>query len=124
MATPLPSKDGKKLFVIGIQQRAELVRYDAKSGEFIPYLGGISAGDVDFSRDGQWVTLCQLSRQYFMAQQAGRQLPLPAYLSSHARRPWPTGLRMGSRSRSPELRSRQAVEGIPDFKGRRQSRSL
>jgi serine/threonine protein kinase/Tol biopolymer transport system component len=53
---PLPSKDGKKLFVIGIQPRAELVRYDARSGELVPYLGGISAGDVDFSRDGQWVT--------------------------------------------------------------------
>jgi dipeptidyl aminopeptidase/acylaminoacyl peptidase len=51
----LPSKDGKKLFVTGVQQRAELVKYDAKSGEFIPFLGGISAGDVDISRDGQWV---------------------------------------------------------------------
>ncbi len=55
-ANPVPSKDGKKLFVIGIQPRAELVRYDAKSGELIPFLGGISAGDVEFSRDGQWVT--------------------------------------------------------------------
>ena len=53
---PLPSKDGKKLFMIGVQQRAELVRYDAQAGDFIPYLGGISASDVDFSRDGQWVT--------------------------------------------------------------------
>ena len=54
--SPLPSKDGKKLFMVGVQQRAELVRYDAKSGDFAPYLEGISAGDVDFSRDGQWVT--------------------------------------------------------------------
>jgi eukaryotic-like serine/threonine-protein kinase len=53
---PLPSKDGKKLFVVGVQPRAELVRYDSKSGSFVPFLGGISAGDVDFSRDGQWVT--------------------------------------------------------------------
>jgi Tol biopolymer transport system component len=53
---PLPSKDGKKLFVIGVQPRAELVRYESKSGDFVPFLGGISAGDVDFSRDGQWVT--------------------------------------------------------------------
>jgi len=53
---PLPSKDGKQLFVVGTQPRAELVRYDAKSGEFLPYLGGISAGDVEVSRDGQWVT--------------------------------------------------------------------
>jgi len=53
---PLPSKDGKKLFVVGVQPRAELVRYDSKSGDFVPFLGGISAGDVDFSRDGQWIT--------------------------------------------------------------------
>jgi len=53
---PLPSKDGKKLFVVGVQQRAELVRYDPQSGTFAPYLDGISAGDLDFSRDGQWVT--------------------------------------------------------------------
>jgi Tol biopolymer transport system component len=55
-ANPLPSKDGRKLYVAGVQPRAELVKYDAKSGEFISFLGGISAGDVDFSRDGQWVT--------------------------------------------------------------------
>jgi Tol biopolymer transport system component len=53
---PLPSKEGKRLFVVGVQPRAELVRYDTKSGEFVPFLSGISAGDVDFSRDGQWVT--------------------------------------------------------------------
>ena len=52
---PVPASDGKKLFVIGIQPRAELVRYDGKSGELVPFLGGISAGDVDFSRDGQSV---------------------------------------------------------------------
>jgi eukaryotic-like serine/threonine-protein kinase len=57
---PLPSKDGKKLFVIGIQPRAELVRYDTKSGDFVPYLGGISASDLDFSRDGQWMTYVSL----------------------------------------------------------------
>jgi eukaryotic-like serine/threonine-protein kinase len=53
---PVPSKDGKKLFVIGQQTRGELVRYDASSRRFVPYLGGISAGQADFSRDGQWVT--------------------------------------------------------------------
>ena len=53
---PIPSKDGKKLFVIGVQPRAELVRYDSKATEVVPYLGGISAADVEFSHDGQWVT--------------------------------------------------------------------
>jgi len=50
------SKDGKKLFVVGVQQRGELVSYDERSKEFVPFLGGISAGDVDFSRDSKWVT--------------------------------------------------------------------
>ncbi|MGO9273739.1 MAG: protein kinase domain-containing protein [Terriglobia bacterium] len=52
---PVPSRDGKKLFVQGRQPRSELVRYDAKSRQFAPYLAGISAMGFDFSRDGQWV---------------------------------------------------------------------
>jgi WD40 repeat protein len=52
----ISSKDGKKLFVLGMKQLGELVKYDTRSGQFIPFLGGISAGDVDFSRDGKWVT--------------------------------------------------------------------
>ena len=51
-----PSPDGKKLFVDAVQNRAELVRYDSKSHQFVPFLSGISAGELDFSRDGQWVT--------------------------------------------------------------------
>jgi len=53
--SPQPSTDGKRIFVVGEQPRSELVRYDAKSGQFVPYLGGISAGLVTFSYDGQWV---------------------------------------------------------------------
>jgi serine/threonine protein kinase/Tol biopolymer transport system component len=53
--SPQPSSDGKRVFVVGEQPRAELVRYDARSRQFVPYLGGISAGHVAFSRDGQWV---------------------------------------------------------------------
>jgi serine/threonine protein kinase/Tol biopolymer transport system component len=52
---PLPSKDGKKLFVIGELRRGELARYDAKSGQFSPYFGGISAEFFADSNDGQWV---------------------------------------------------------------------
>jgi Tol biopolymer transport system component len=53
--SPLPSKDGKKLFVVGALARGELSRYDAKSAQFAPFLSGISADSVSFSRDGQWV---------------------------------------------------------------------
>jgi serine/threonine protein kinase/Tol biopolymer transport system component len=56
LSSPVPSKDGHKLFLIGQTYRGELMRYDAKSAQLTPFLGGISAEFVDFSRDGQWVT--------------------------------------------------------------------
>jgi len=52
----VPSLDGKKLFVDAEQGRAELVRYDSKSQQFVPFLSGISAGELDYSRDGKWIT--------------------------------------------------------------------
>jgi serine/threonine protein kinase/Tol biopolymer transport system component len=55
LGSPLPSKDGRKLFVVGHRLLGELVRHDAKSGEFLPFLSGISAEFVTFSKDGQWV---------------------------------------------------------------------
>jgi len=56
LSTPLPSKDGKKLFVIGQTYRGELTRYDSKAAKFSSFLGGISAEYVAFSKDGRWVT--------------------------------------------------------------------
>jgi len=52
--SPVPSRDGKKLFVQGWQPRAEMVRYDAKSGAFLPFFADNTAAQMDFSRDGQW----------------------------------------------------------------------
>ena len=51
----VPSLDGKKLFVQGYQPRTEIVRYDPTAKQFVPFLSGISATDVAFSRDGKWV---------------------------------------------------------------------
>jgi Tol biopolymer transport system component len=53
---PLPSKDGKQIFAVGEQLRGELTRFDPKSQRFARYLSGISAEQLNFSRDGQWVT--------------------------------------------------------------------
>jgi Tol biopolymer transport system component len=53
--SPLPSKDGKKLFVVGALAHGELSRYDSQSAGFVPFLSGISADSVTYSRDGQWV---------------------------------------------------------------------
>jgi serine/threonine protein kinase/Tol biopolymer transport system component len=52
---PLPSKDGKEIFAVGTSTQAEVVRYDARSGEFVSFLPGVSAEDLAFSQDGQWV---------------------------------------------------------------------
>ena len=51
---PVASKDGKRIFAVGSQPRTELVRYNGQSA-FTSYLGGISATDLAFSSDGQFV---------------------------------------------------------------------
>lgn len=56
LTLPVPSPDGKKLFADGHLSRGELVVYDHKSRQFLPFLSGISAGEVDFSRDAKWIT--------------------------------------------------------------------
>jgi len=53
--SPLSSKDGKKLFVVGRRRRGELVRQESNSQRFVPFLSGISAEHVSFSSDGEWV---------------------------------------------------------------------
>lgn len=52
---PRFSPDGKKIFFVNFQERRELVRYDTASSMFVPYLGGIPARLLSFSRDGKWV---------------------------------------------------------------------
>jgi Tol biopolymer transport system component/DNA-binding winged helix-turn-helix (wHTH) protein len=53
-SSPVSSKDGKRIFAVGSQPRAELMRYNGQSG-FASYLEGMSATDLAFSLDGQWV---------------------------------------------------------------------
>lgn len=52
---PTVSRDGKQIFVKGAVPRGEVVQYDANSRQFVPYLAGISAENLDFSRDGRSV---------------------------------------------------------------------
>ena len=56
LSSPLPSKDGKSLFVIGRAYRGELMRYESDSSKFTPFLAGVSGEFVGFSKDGQWVS--------------------------------------------------------------------
>jgi Tol biopolymer transport system component len=55
LSSPVVSRDGTKLFVVGATYRGELTRYDVRARQFSPFLGGISAEYISFSRDGQWV---------------------------------------------------------------------
>lgn len=56
LISPLPGRNGRKLFVVGRTYRGELTRFDGKTGAQSPFLGGISAEWLDFTRDGRWVT--------------------------------------------------------------------
>ena len=53
---PTFSRSGKTIYAVGSHQRGELLRYDERQHEFQPYLGGKSVDQLDFTRDGQWVT--------------------------------------------------------------------
>ena len=50
-----PSPDGKRIFFAAGQERRELLRYEPKLGQFMPYLAGIPGRWVNYSPDGQWV---------------------------------------------------------------------
>jgi serine/threonine protein kinase len=55
-SNPTPSPDGKKLFVIGQQRRFDLIRVNGNSQQFSIYLPGVSAGEADITRNGEWMT--------------------------------------------------------------------
>ena len=50
---PIPGRDGSKIFAEGVTPRGELSRFDSKSNQFQPFLGGISVLGVVFSNDGK-----------------------------------------------------------------------
>lgn len=53
--SPVPGRDGRSIYAVGVTMRGELVRFDPHSGQMQPFLGGISAEFVSFSRDGKSV---------------------------------------------------------------------
>jgi serine/threonine protein kinase/Tol biopolymer transport system component len=54
-APPFPAKDGKDIFAVGYHFRGELSRLDPRTKQLQPFLGGISADGVSFSKDGNSV---------------------------------------------------------------------
>jgi Tol biopolymer transport system component/DNA-binding winged helix-turn-helix (wHTH) protein len=93
---PLPSKDGKRIFVPNEQITAELLRFDRRSEEWLPYLSGTSAYQTNFSRDGKWVayTTFPLSSLFRSKVDGGEKLQLT---SSPMLVKWPSWSPDGSR---------------------------
>jgi len=93
----VPSADGLKLFVTGRQRRGELVRYDATSGQAVPFLSGLSAEQLDFSRDGAWVAYVSFPDGTLWRRRADGEEPqqlTPAGLRTNTPRWSPDGRRI------------------------------
>jgi Tol biopolymer transport system component len=80
--------DGKRLVVGGYDQRGELVHYDSASKQFVPFLGGLAAYDVAFSRDGKSIAYVSLQDETLWTSQAdGSQKIQLTYSPDHAALP-------------------------------------
>ena len=51
---PMPSNEAGTIFAVGALRRSEIMRYDMHSKDFVPYLFGVSAEFVSFSKDSDW----------------------------------------------------------------------
>jgi len=74
--TPVPSTDGKRLFVVGSQPRGELSRFDSKTQQFVPYFSGQSIEGLDYSRDGESVAYVSFPEGCLWRSQAGGSQPV------------------------------------------------
>lgn len=52
---PIFSTDNSRIYAVGVYRHGELLRFDPATRQFTPYLRGISADQLDFSRDRKWV---------------------------------------------------------------------
>jgi Tol biopolymer transport system component/DNA-binding winged helix-turn-helix (wHTH) protein len=55
LSAPIPSADGRRLFVTAFQNDRELMKFDARQQRFVSWLGGPSVSAVTNSPDRQWV---------------------------------------------------------------------
>ena len=51
-----PASDNKTIWALGVQPKGEAVKYDTSAKKFVPLVSGVSATDLDFTKDGKWVT--------------------------------------------------------------------
>jgi len=54
--SPAAARDGKNIWAIGVQPTVDVVKWEARKKKFVPVIPGLSATDLDFSKDGKWVS--------------------------------------------------------------------
>jgi Tol biopolymer transport system component len=57
---PVPSREGKRIFVKGTLLRSEVTRVETNSRRSLPFLEGLSIETLDFSKDGDWIAYTTL----------------------------------------------------------------
>src|SRR5579864_1467216 len=75
-SAPLPSPDGKKIYAVGTDPRAEFVRFGGEQIGFVPYLPDTSATDLAFSPDGQWIAYVSIPSHTLWRSRVDGSLPL------------------------------------------------
>lgn len=91
-----PAPDGKRMFYAAGQESRELVRFDNRRRQFLPFLRGVPGRWVAFSRDGQWVTYATLPLETLWRSRADGSdaLQLTANMSAYQPRWSPDGTRI------------------------------
>jgi eukaryotic-like serine/threonine-protein kinase len=59
-----PSRDGKKMYVVGRVAQGSLHYYDQKEKRFLPFLGGLAATQMVVSPDRKWLAYTDYPRGY------------------------------------------------------------
>src|SRR5579859_1433024 len=50
-----PARDNTKIWAIGVQPTVEVVKYEPGKKKFMAVIPGLSATDLDYSKDGKWI---------------------------------------------------------------------
>jgi len=83
----MPAPDGRTVLALGtLPSMGELARFDQPTNQFVSMLRGLSARDLEFSRDGQWIAYINPANETLWRSRADgserRQLTFPPALAS------------------------------------------